>query len=67
MEKLSEQEVVRREKLEELRLKNIDPFGQRFDRNNNTETLKEKFDSFSKEELHEMDTVGVKIAGRIMT
>ncbi len=67
MEKLSEQEVVRREKLEELRIKNIDPFGQRFDRNNNTETLREKYDEFSKEDLHDMDTEGVKIAGRIMT
>ena len=67
MEKLSEQEVVRREKLEELRIKNIDPFGHRFDRNNNTETLRGKYDEFSKEELHDMETDGVKIAGRIMT
>ena len=67
MERLSEQEIVRREKLEELKNKGIDPFGQRFDRNNNTETLKQKYDSFSKEELHDMDTDGVKIAGRIMT
>lgn len=67
MEKLSEQELVRREKLADLRDKNIDPFGQRFDRNNNTETLKQKYDSFSKEDLHDMDTDGVKIAGRIMT
>ena len=67
MEKLSEQELVRREKLAELREKDVDPFGQRFDRNNNTETLKEKYDNFSKEELHDMDTEGVKIAGRIMT
>lgn len=67
MEKLSEQELVRREKLTELKERNIDPFGQRFDRNNNTETLKQKFNDFSKEELHDMDTNGIKIAGRIMT
>ncbi len=67
MEKLSEQEIVRREKLEELKEKNIDPFGHRFDRNNSTETLKQKYDQFSKEELHDMDTEGIKIAGRIMT
>ncbi len=67
MEKLSEQELVRREKLEDLREKNVDPFGQRFDRNNNTETLKQKYDQYSKEELHDMDTDGIKIAGRIMT
>jgi len=67
MERLSEQEIVRRDKLEDLRERNIDPFGQRFDRNNNTETLKQKFDKYSKEELHDMDTDGVKLAGRIMT
>lgn len=67
MEKLSEQELVRREKLAQLIEQGIDPFGQRFDRNNNTETLREKFDQFSKEELHDMETEKVKIAGRIMT
>ena len=67
MEKLSEQEIVRREKLEELKTKGIDPFGQRFDRNNNTETLRQKFDKYSKEELHDMETEQVKIAGRLMT
>ena len=67
MEKLSEQEIVRREKLVELKAKGIDPFGQRFDRNNNTETLRQKFDQYSKEELHDMETEPVKIAGRLMT
>lgn len=67
MEKLSEQEIVRREKLEELRNKGIDPFGQRFDRNNNTKTLLEKYDQYSKEELHDMEQEPVKVAGRIMT
>ena len=67
MEKLSEQELVRREKLDYLKDQGIDPFGQRFDRNNNTDTLRQKFDAFTKEELHDMDTEIVKIAGRIMT
>ena len=67
MEKLSEQEVVRREKLEELKAKGIDPFGQRFDRNNNSETIRLKYDQFTKEELHDMDQEPVKIAGRFMT
>ncbi len=67
MEKLSEQEIVRREKLEDLKTKGIDPFGQRFDRNNNTETLRQKFDQYSKEELHDIETETIKIAGRIMT
>ena len=30
-------------------------------------TLNQKFDGFSKEELHDMDTAGIKVAGRIMT
>lgn len=67
MEKLTEQEVVRREKMKALREQNIDPFGQRFERNFSTKTLKEKYNSFSKEELHDMETDRVKIAGRIMT
>jgi lysyl-tRNA synthetase class 2 len=67
MEKLSEQELVRREKLAQLIEQGIDPFGERFDRNNNTETLREKYDVYSKEELHDMDTEQVVIAGRIMT
>jgi len=67
MEKLSEQELVRREKLDELKAKGIDPFGQRFDRNCNTETLRLKFDQYTKEELHDMDQEPVTIAGRYMT
>ena len=67
MEKLSEQEVVRREKLKYLEELGLDPFGQRFDRNNNTSTLRDKFDKYTKEELHDMETEPVKVAGRIMT
>jgi lysyl-tRNA synthetase class 2 len=67
MEKLSEQEIVRREKMENLKEQGLDPFGQRFDRNFNTASLRQKYDSFTKEELHDMETELVKIAGRIMT
>jgi lysyl-tRNA synthetase class 2 len=67
MEKHTEQEIVRREKLKYLREKGLDPFGQRFDRNNNTKSLHDKFDQYTKEELHDMDTEFIKIAGRIMT
>jgi lysyl-tRNA synthetase class 2 len=67
MEKLSEQEIVRREKLEELKAKGIDPFGERFDRTHKTSTIKEEFDQYTKEELHDMEQTPVKIAGRIMT
>ncbi|TLS34999.1 lysine--tRNA ligase [Pseudalkalibacillus caeni] len=57
---------VRREKLSELRENNIDPFGKRFDRSHTARTMKEEFDSFSKEELSEKNE-HVTIAGRIMT
>jgi len=67
-EKLTEQEIVRREKAEQLREIGVDPFGQRFDRSHNTKTFKEAFGHYSKDELHDMeDKPIVKIAGRIMT
>ena len=67
MENFTEQEQVRRGKLDFLKENNIDPFGQRFDRNNNSKTLKKAYDQYSKEELHDMETEKVVIAGRIMT
>ena len=66
--KYTEQEIVRREKAENLKELGIDPFGSRFDRSHNTKTFKDEFSSFTKEELHEMENLKeVKIAGRIMT
>ncbi len=67
MEKLSEQELVRREKLEELKAKNIDPFGHRFDRNHTSETIRTAYNQYTKEDLHDMTTDGIIIAGRLMT
>jgi lysyl-tRNA synthetase class 2 len=67
MEKLSEQEIVRREKLQELIEHGVDPFGHRFDRNASTKTIHDDYDKFTKEELHDMDMEPVFIAGRIMT
>ena len=64
--KLTEQEQIRRNKMEDLRQKGIDPFGSRFERTENSQTLKEKYASYSKEELHEMNKTA-KVAGRIMT
>ncbi len=63
---LTDQELVRRKKMEELREKGIDPFGQKFERNTNSQEIKEKYDSYTKEELHEMNAEAT-IAGRIMT
>ena len=63
---LTEQEQVRRNKMEELRAKGIDPFGQKYERTDTSKSLKDKYLQYSKEELHEMNVV-TKIAGRIMT
>ena len=64
--KLTEQEIIRREKLNTLREKGIDPFGHRFDRTSNSKKIKDAYDQYTKEELEPMQ-VYVKIAGRIMT
>jgi len=66
MRELTEQELVRREKIKELEAKGIDPFGHRFDVTSNSKEIKEKYAEKSKEELHEVD-IPVTIAGRIMT
>ena len=64
--KFSEQELVRREKLQELIDKGIDPFGQKFDVTAYSKEIKEKYGDKTHEELEEM-VVEVKLAGRIMT
>jgi lysyl-tRNA synthetase class 2 len=66
--KLTEQELVRREKMEDLRNEGIDPFGQRFDRNHTTKSLHDMYDKYTKEELHDIEPKEeIRIAGRIMT
>ncbi len=66
MRKFSEQELVRIEKMKSLQEKGIDPFGSRYDFEDNTNMLKESYDEMTKEELAEKE-IPVKIAGRIMT
>ena len=63
---LTEQEQIRRNKMEVLKEKGLDPFGQKFERTENSQTIKEKYLQYSKEELHEMN-ITAKVAGRIMT
>ncbi|TYS13685.1 lysine--tRNA ligase [Rossellomorea vietnamensis] len=65
-EEINDQLRVRREKMDNLRQKGMDPFGKRFDRSHNSQEIKEQFDAFTKEELEEKE-VSVTIAGRIMT
>ena len=63
---LSEQERVRRQKMEDLRDKGIDPFGHAYKRTHRSQQIREEFESYTKEELAEKD-VHASIAGRIMT
>ena len=56
--KLTEQEIIRREKVTYLQELGIDPFGQRFDRTHNTASYKEAFKACTKDELHDMESLG---------
>lgn len=63
---LTEQELVRRQKMEELKEKGIAPFGQAYERTHKSGQIKGAYEGKEKEELEELD-VKVRIAGRIMT
>lgn len=63
---LGEQEIVRREKSEQLRAQGIDPFGHGFKRDTLAGEIFEKYSKKTKEELEEINQ-SVIIAGRIMT
>ena len=65
-EKLNDQELARRQKMEDLRAKGIDPFGQAYERTANSKVIRDNYSSKSKEEL-EADKIEVSIAGRIMS
>ncbi len=66
MREFTEQELVRREKAENLRKLGLDPFGHRFDVTSNSKIIHENFENKSKEELEE-EKNEVIIAGRIMS
>ncbi|AGM25617.1 lysyl-tRNA synthetase [Spiroplasma syrphidicola EA-1] len=65
----SEQEIVRRSKLEKLVKEGVDPFVEaKFDRTHTSEELEKTFGHFSKEELSNIENPElIKIAGRIKT
>ena len=63
---LNDQQLVRRQKAEELKAKGINPFGHAFDKKDNSKSIKETYSSFNKEQL-ETDKKDVRIAGRIMS
>lgn len=62
----TEQELVRREKLDYLVSKGINPFGSRFDVTSNSKEIKEACSDKTNEELEELN-MQVRVAGRIMT
>ncbi len=64
--KLTEQERVRRQKMQDLIEMGIDPFGQAYHRTHKTGDILPVYGDKTKEELEEMQ-VPVKVAGRIMT
>src|SRR5690625_264329 len=65
-EELNEHMLVRREKMNDMRAKGIDPFGDKFERTHLASELIEEYDQFTKEELEEKN-INVTVAGRIMT
>lgn len=65
-EELNDQLRVRREKMNSLREKGMDPFGKRFERTHLTDQLISEYGEMEKEDI-EAKNVSVKIAGRIMT
>jgi len=65
-QELNEQQIVRRNKMEAMKEKGIDPFGVEFKPEEHSQNLFEKYDQYTKEELAEMD-VKTSIAGRVMT
>ncbi|WNS75577.1 lysine--tRNA ligase [Bacillus sp. DTU_2020_1000418_1_SI_GHA_SEK_038] len=65
-EELNDQLIVRREKMNSLREKGLDPFGKRFERSHQSQDLIDQYGELEKEVLEEKN-ISVTIAGRIMT
>ena len=63
---LNDQQLVRRQKAEDLKTKGINPFGHAFKRDANSFSIKEKYSNETKENL-ELNKINVSIAGRIMS
>ena len=65
MRELTEQELVRRQKAENLRELGLDPFGHRFERTDYSEDIKEKYQDVEHDAFENMNDT-VTVAGRIM-
>ena len=61
---LTEQELIRRSKLEKYEQYGVNPFGQKFNRSHSSRAVKEEFKEKSEEEL-QSNPVKVTLAGRI--
>ncbi len=66
MENRSEQELIRIEKLNQLKKLGIDPYGKRFIPNHNSKSLHEKYDNYDEDTLKEAKDI-ILVAGRILT
>ena len=65
MRELTDQELVRREKAQNIRNLGMDPFGQKFERTDFAMDIKEKYADVDHEEFENM-TDTATVAGRIM-
>ena len=65
MREFTEQELVRREKAENIRSLGIDPFGHRFDRTDFAKDIKEKYQDVSHDDFENLNAIAT-VAGRIM-
>ena len=65
-EELNDQLQVRREKMNAMRERGLDPFGKRYERSHNIKELVEQYGEAEKEDL-EAKNVSVTLAGRMMT
>ena len=65
MREFSEQELVRREKRDKLVELGLDPFGQRYDREDYAKDIKEKYAEVDHDAFENMDDTA-RVAGRIM-
>ena len=63
--KLTDQEIVRREKMAKIRDMGMDPFGNRFERTAFAKDIKEKYADIEHEAFENMDDQAT-VAGRIM-
>lgn len=67
VKRMSDQELVRIDKMKELDTMGVDPFGgEKFIPDDHSEDLKNKYEEFSKEDLAEKNFTA-RVAGRIMT